>query len=110
MAKKNTVTPAKQTKSQILASISADTGLSRKQVAAVLDSLAALAHSHLRTRGSGQFSVPSLGIKMRRVIKPARPARMGVNPFTGQQIMLKAKPAMTSVRASALKALKDAIA
>lgn len=110
MAKKNTVTPAKQTKSQILASIAADTGLSRKQVAAVLDALATLAHSHLRTRGSGQFTVPSLGIKMRRVIKPARPARMGVNPFTGQQIMLKAKPATTSVRASALKALKDAVA
>ena len=103
-------TSTKQTKSQILSALAEDTELSKKEVTAVLDSLASLAHSHLKKGGSGEFSVPSLGIKLRRVIKPARTARKGTNPFTGEEIMIKAKPATTSVRATALKALKDAVA
>jgi nucleoid DNA-binding protein len=110
MAKRAAVTTTKQTKSQILSAIAEDTGLSKKDAAAVLDSLAALAQSHLKNRGSGEFTVPSLGIKLRRVIKPARKARMGVNPFTGQEMMFKAKPATTSVKATALKVLKDSVA
>ena len=105
----NTVS-TKQTKSQILSSLADETGLSKKEVTAVLDALAGLAHAHLRTGGSGEFSVPSLGIKLRRVIKAAREARKGTNPFTGEEIMIKAKPASTSVKATALKALKDAVA
>ena len=100
----------KQTKSQILSNLSDQTGVSKKDVTAVLDGLAALAHAHLKKGGSGEFSVPSLGIKLRRIIKPAREARKGTNPFTGDEIMIKAKPATTSVKATALKALKDAVA
>ena len=109
MAKKSVISN-KQTKSQILSSIAEDTGLTKKEVTAVLDSLAGHAHAHLKKNGSGEFSVPFLGIKLRRVIKPARPARKGTNPFTGEEIMIKAKPATTSVKATALKALKDAVA
>jgi len=100
----------KQTKSQILSSLADETGLSKKEVTAVLDGLAGLAHSHLKKGGSGEFSVPSLGVKLKRVIKPAREARKGTNPFTGEEIMIKAKPASMSVKATALKVLKDAIA
>lgn len=100
----------KQTKSQILSSLADQTGVSKKEVTAVLDGLAALAHAHLKKGGSGEFSVPALGIKLRRIIKPAREARKGTNPFTGEEIMIKAKPATTSVKATALKALKDAVA
>lgn len=110
MSKRPATINAKQTKSQILTAISEDTGLTKKEVSAILDSMADLAHRHLKKGGSGEFSVPSLGIKLRRVIKPARPAREGVNPFTGEKAMFKAKPASTSVKATALKALKDAIA
>lgn len=105
----NTVA-TKQTKSQILSTLAEDTELSKKEVTTVLDALAALAHAHLKKGGSGEFSVPSLGIKLRRVIKPAREAREGTNPFTGEKIMIKAKPASTAVKATALKALKDAVA
>jgi nucleoid DNA-binding protein len=105
----NTVA-TKQTKSQILSVLAEDTELSKKEVTAVLDALAELAHAHLKKGGSGEFSVPSLGIKLRRVIKPAREAREGTNPFTGEKIMIKAKPASTAVKATALKALKDAVA
>jgi nucleoid DNA-binding protein len=110
MAKKPSVVTEKQTKSQILSTVAEDTGLTKKEVAAVLDSLAGLAHAHLKKRGSGEFTVPSLGVKLRRVIKPARKARKGINPFTGEEIMIKAKPASTSVKATALKALKDSVA
>ena len=110
MAKKPSPIAAKQTKSQILSVLAEDTGLTRKDVAAVMESLSALATRHLKKNGSGEFTIPSLGIKLRRVIKPARKARKGVNPFTGEEIMIKAKPAFSSVRAVTLKALKDAIA
>jgi nucleoid DNA-binding protein len=109
MAKKPSAINTKQTKAQIIAAIAEDTGLTKKQAVAVLDSMATLAQRHLKNGGSGEFTVPALGIKLRRVIKPARPAREGVNPFTGEKMMFKAKPASTSVRATALKALKDAI-
>jgi len=105
----NTV-PTKQTKSQIISSLAESTGQTKKEVTSVLDALAGQAHAHLRNGGSGEFTVPSLAIKMRRVNKAAREARPGTNPFTGEAIMIKAKPASTSVKATALKALKDAIA
>ncbi len=110
MAKQPSAIPTKQTKSQILSSLSEETGMTKKEVASVLDALADQAHRHLRKNGSGEFTVPSLGIKLRRVAKPARKARKGVNPFTGEEIMIKAKPATTGVRAVALKAIKDAVA
>ncbi|TAJ91471.1 MAG: DNA-binding protein [Gammaproteobacteria bacterium] len=110
MAKKPSPIADKQTKSQILSTLAEDTGLAKKEVAAVVDALAVLASRHLKKNGSGEFTVPSLGIKLRRVIKPARKARKGINPFTGEEIMIKAKPASTSVRAIALKALKDSVA
>ncbi|MCH7694978.1 MAG: HU family DNA-binding protein [Proteobacteria bacterium] len=110
MAKKPVAIATKQTKSQILSDLADDTGLTKKQVAAVLDAMAALSHRHLKKNGSGEFTVPSLAIKLRRVVKPARKARKGINPFTGEEIMIQAKPATTGVRATAMKALKDAVA
>ncbi len=110
MAKKPAAIATKQTKSQILSTLAEDTGLTKKEIATVMDAMADLAHRHLKKKGSGEFTVPSLGIKLRRVMKAARKARKGVNPFTGEEIMIKAKPATTSVRAVALKAIKDAVA
>jgi nucleoid DNA-binding protein len=46
---------------------------------------------------------------MRVVNKPARKARMGVNPFTGEEMMFKAKPASKAVKVLALKGLKDMV-
>ena len=100
---------SKQTKAQILSVIAENTGLTKKQVAAVLDSVADLATGHLQKGGSGEFVVPSLGLKLRRVRKPARPARTGINPATQQAIQIPAKDAMDVVRATPLKALKDVV-
>ena len=99
----------KQTKSQILAHIAEDTGLTKKQVAAVLESMAALARGHLQDGASGEFTVPSMGVKLSRVIKPARAARPGINPATGEKITIAARPETVAVRATPLKALKDSV-
>lgn len=99
----------KQTKTQIIQAIAEDTELTRKQVSAVFDSLAALIQRNMQKRGSGEFSIPQAGIKIRRVRKPARKARMGRNPATGETIKIAAKPASTVIKVAALKALKDTI-
>lgn len=99
----------KQTKTQILTAIAEDTGLSRKDVAAVFTAMSGLISRHVQKRGSGEFSVPDCGIKVRRVMKPRTKARMGRNPATGEAIKIPAKPAKTVVKVTALKALKDKI-
>ena len=97
------------TKSQIYAQIADDTGLTRKDVAAVFDSLGAQIKKNLGGRGGpGIFTLPGM-VKMRVVKKPATKARMGVNPFTGEEMMFKAKPASKTVRVTALKGLKDMV-
>jgi nucleoid DNA-binding protein len=97
------------TKSEIFAQIADDTGLTRKDVAAVFDSLATQIKKSLGGRnGSGLFTIPGL-CKMRVVKKPATKARMGRNPFTGQEMMFKAKPASKTVKVAALKGLKDMV-
>ena len=97
------------TKSEIYAKIVEDTGLTRKDVASVFDSLNGQIKSSLGGRnGSGTFTLPGL-LKLRVVTKPAKKARMGVNPFTGEEMMFKAKPASKVVKATALKALKDMV-
>lgn len=90
----------KQTKREILAAITEETGLSRKDVVAVLHSIAKMARRHVMKRGSGEFSIPEVGIKVRRV---DRKARTGRNPKTGEPIRV---PAKTVVRATVLKSLK----
>ena len=94
------------TKSEILNGISKETGLSRKQVSAVFDSLGGVVKKSLR--GSGLFTLPGL-LKMKVVKKPATKAREGVNPFTGEKMMFKAKPASKKVRVMPLKSLKGMV-
>ncbi len=65
------------TKSEVLTQISKDTGLSRKQVGGVFDSLSAVIKKSLR--GNGLFTVPGL-MKLKVVKKPATKAREGVEP------------------------------
>ena len=100
MAKKN----AAPTKSEILATISKETELSNKQVGAVFDSLSGAIKKSLR--GHGLFTLPGL-LKMKVVKKPATKAREGINPFNGEKMTFKAKPASKKVRIAALKNLKE---
>lgn len=108
MAKRSAALEKPLTKSQLLGEIAEDTGLAKKEVASVVEALTEQIHRHLKSKGPGAFSLPGLA-KFTTVKKPARKARPGINPFTGEEIMIKAKPASRSVRIRALKALKDAV-
>lgn len=96
------------TKSQLLTTLSEETGLTRKDVAAVLDELGNVIHRHLKKRAVGTFTMPGL-MKIKTQRKPAVRARKGVNPFTGEETMFKAKPARTVVKVQPLKGLKDMV-
>jgi nucleoid DNA-binding protein len=102
MAKKN----AAPTKSEILTQIAKETELSRKQVGEVFEALNGIVKKSLK--GAGLFTLPGL-LKMKVVKKPATKAREGVNPFTGEKMMFKAKPASKKVRIGALKSLKGMV-
>ena len=95
------------TKSELLRNISEDTGLTRKEVVAVIESLEANIKKSLKG-GTGKFVIPGL-VKIEKVKVPARPARKGVpNPFKPGELMdIKAKPATTKVKVRALKNLKS---
>jgi nucleoid DNA-binding protein len=93
-------------KSQVYATVAEDTGLTKKQVAAVFDSLANQIKKSLK--GPQQFTMPGL-CKMVVKKRPAMKARMVRNPATGEMVMAKPKPASKTVRVRALKALKDMV-
>jgi len=96
------------TKSEVLAGIAATTQLSRKQVASVFEALAGVIKTAVGKKGPGVFALPGL-LKIVVVQKPAVPARLGINPFTQQQQMFKAKPARKVIKVRPLKALKDMV-
>ena len=91
------------TKSEIVATICKDAELSRKQVDAVFESLNGQIKKSLRS--GGLFTLPGL-LKLKVVKKPATKAREGINPFTKEKMIFKAKPASKKVRALPLKSLK----
>ncbi len=96
------------TKSEVINTLCEKTGLKRAQVNAVFEGLFEMASRHLGKNGSGVFALPGL-LKFTAVVKPATPERQGINPFTKQPAIIKAKPARRVVRARPLKALKDAV-
>ncbi len=96
------------TKAKLIAELAADTGLSKKDINAVLESLAMIIQRHVKKRAVGQFTLPGL-LKIKTVRKPARRERKGINPFTGEETTFKAKPAHTVVKILPLKRLKDMV-
>jgi nucleoid DNA-binding protein len=106
MAKKSAPIKDKLNKTQILDQIAESTELSRKQVAAVLDSLTDVIEAHVKKNAVGEFVLPGL-MKISTVRKPATKAHKGINPFTKEEVMFKAKPATTVVKVRPLKKLKD---
>ena len=109
MAKKKTAAPAKaMTKTEILTALAEDTGMNKKEVAALLESLGSLIGKNLGKRGPGVFNIPGL-MKVKVIRKPATKARKGINPFTKEETVFKAKPARNVVKILPLKGLKDMV-
>lgn len=104
------VTAVKQpmTKAQLLSAIAEDTGLTRRQVTEVMDSLSNQIQRHIKKRGPGTFTLPGL-LRVKTMRRPARKERKGINPFTGEETTFAAKPAHTVVKVQPLKGLKDMV-
>ena len=96
----------KMTKSQIVASLAESTGLTKKQVSSVMDEYDTLIERSVKKRAVGEFTIPGM-MKITTVSKPARKARKGINPFTGEETMFKAKHASIAVKVRPLKKLKE---
>ena len=113
-SKKKAAAPAKRikairepmTKSQMFMAIAEDTDLTKKQVAAVIDSLSDIIAGHVKKGAAGAVNVAGL-MKIKTVDKPATKARKGINPFTGEEMMFKAKPKSRKIKILALSKLKD---
>lgn len=103
-ARKGTAGSKPPTKAELYRTLAEKCELSRKQVVDVLDQLEAEMAASLKKHG--EFNLLSLA-KLTVVKKPATKARPGRNPFTGEDIMIKAKPASKAVKLRALKNLKE---
>ena len=104
--KKAPALKAKMTKSQIVTNIADSTGLSKKQVGDVFGELENLIERSIKKRAVGEFTMPGL-MKITTVKKPARKARKGINPFTGEETTFAAKPASVAVKVRPLKKMKE---
>ena len=104
--RKVTAVRAPMTKAGITNEIAEKTGLTKKQVSSVFDEFAIVIERHIKKRSPGQFKLPGL-MKIEVKRKPATRARKGINPFTREETVFKAKPARRVVKVYALKALRD---
>ncbi|MDP2709144.1 MAG: HU family DNA-binding protein [bacterium] len=91
---------SKMTKSQLLDAMAAEVAMSKKDVANFMEKMANLALKEVKK--NGEFILPGLG----KLVKINRPARMGRNPATGEQIKIAAK---TVVKFKVAKAAKEAV-
>jgi nucleoid DNA-binding protein len=109
VALSNKAISQKQSKSQIYAEIAEIAQVSKHDAKNIISAIRNMIERHVKPKGSGEIVIPDLGIKVRRIQKKASKARMGRNPFTGEEIQIAAKPARKSVKVSAMKSLKALI-
>jgi nucleoid DNA-binding protein len=96
------------TKTETIAALAESTGLARKQVVSLFDELAKLIEKELGDEGAGIFNISNL-MKIKVVHKPASPERKGINPFTKEDTVFKAKPAKNVVKLVPLRGLKELV-
>ena len=95
-------------KTEILTALGEATGLTKQQVGSLFDELGKLIGKNLGSDGPGVFAIPGL-LQIKVVRKPATEERKGINPFTKEEMVFKAKPAKNVVKVTALKGLKDLV-
>ena len=105
---KVTAASTPRSKSDVFGTIAQHAGLHRRDVAAVFHALGSLIKADLSKSGAGVFKVPGM-MRITVVRKPATKARMGINPFTKEEVMFKAKPARNVVRVRPLRGLKEMV-
>lgn len=96
----------RMSKTEFVEAVARESGLDKKQVNAVLEGLTGVVYKELKAEN--EVVIPGL-LKLTAVTKPAVPAREGINPFTKEKTMFKARPARKVIKPRPLKALKDAV-
>ena len=97
-----------RTKSEVLTIISDHVGISKKEAAQVFEVMGSMIEADLKKGACGAFNIPGM-MKVTVQRKPATKARKGINPFTGEETVFKAKPARNVVKVRPLKGLKDRV-
>lgn len=97
-----------RSKGEFYGVIAEATQLSRKQVVAVFETMGRIMAADLGKNGPGTCNIAGL-MKVTRIHKPATKARKGINPFTKQEVMFKAKPARSVIKVRPLKTLKSMV-
>src|SRR5512143_1777790 len=95
-------------KTQLVEVMAKQSGLTKKQATSALAALNATVAQQLGKRGPGEVIIPGL-LRLAVREKPATPAHEGINPFTKEPMMYKAKPARKVIKVRPLKGLKDGI-
>jgi nucleoid DNA-binding protein len=106
--RKITAVKKPMTKTEIISELAQNTELNKKQVSSVFDELAIVIERHIKQRSPGKFVFSGL-MKIEVKKKPATKARKGINPFTKEETMFKAKPARRVVKIQPLKNIKDMV-
>jgi DNA-binding protein HU-beta len=99
---------SKLTKAQIITALAESSGLEKKAVNSVFESLNDLIKQQLGPNGPGEITLPGL-VKLKTKETPATQDRQGVNPFTKEPMTIKGKAASRKIRATPVKALKDLV-
>ena len=98
----------RMTKSEFVGAIAEKSSVTKKEVLVVFDAMHAVVAKELSKGGPGEVVLPGM-LKLNVIVKPATPEHQGINPFTKQPTVFKAKPARHVVKARVLKGLKDAL-
>ncbi len=102
------VTPIKEKMkvSELMEHLAEESGVEKKQVKAVMEALSNAMKGCMVKKGCGEFTFPKL-FKMRIKDVPAKKARKGISPFTGEETVFKAKPASRKVKILPMKTMKE---
>ena len=105
--KAKAVGPKPMSKGELYTTLATNTGIDKKAIAVVMDELASIIYASVSKGGVGKFTLPGV-LKVVTKATPARPEREGINRFTGEKAVFKAKPASVKVKILPVKALKEA--
>merc|ERR1712070_1322637 len=92
------------TQTGVFQSVAETTGLKTKDVKGVVDAMMNVAAEQVKK--SGSFKLAGM-LNMKLKNKPATKARKGINPFTKEPCVFKARPASKTVKCFAMKKLKE---
>lgn len=105
---KSTVITKPFNSTQTIKHLAATSGVQKKDVVAIIDTLTDLIRAHLKKNGPGEFTLLGLA-KFRLAHKSATKARQGISPFTGEPMTFAAKPARNIVKIRPLKKIKEIV-